>query len=152
MELYHTTSQATDVIHKSGAFRSGLFFSSEAVHGDDIIYTIKLSETQIIDARSLFYQDNSDILCADIIRQVQNLCGCDEETAQNYLDESESYQVVDIDSSEISWEIQQLTLECAKELGFSGVKVRDEHGCSYIVDIDSGEISWGFRINFRMNK
>ena len=135
MELYHTTSQEIDSINANGAFGSGLFFSSEPVHGGGIIYTIDSSEIQIIDAKLLFYQDNSDILCADIIKQVQNLCGCNEETAQNYLDESDSYQVNTIEGGEISWKLQRLTMECAKKLGFDGVKVRDEHGSSYLIDM-----------------
>ena len=137
MELYHSTNQEITKITKDGRFGCFLFFGnsmSGKSHGD-IVYKLEIEEDLLIEANSIFYQENSYELLKEEIKEVQELCGVDEQTAMSYIDESDYYQVCDEESAEISWDIQRITAKCAKKMGFLGVAVSDEHGTSWMIDM-----------------
>lgn len=137
-ELFHTSPTSIKKIHKKGTFGSFLCFSSKIYYmtGSEspVIYKIEIDKNEIIEASQLFYhEDASELL--PIVEQVTELAGVDEETAEKLLDESESFELTDSHSAEISWKIQQLTGECAKILGFRGVSMLDEQGALYMIDM-----------------
>jgi hypothetical protein len=120
-------------------FGSFLFFKAEAGHTSldgELYYAIELAESELIEASSLFYHDDYAKLDA-IVEQVMALCSVDRDTAEELLSERQHAQdVVAADlAADVSWQIQKLTAECAKILGYRGAIVSDEYGCSYMIDM-----------------
>jgi len=142
MELYHSTNIEITKITKNGRFGYFLFFGdsqSGKSHGD-IVYKLEIDEEILINASSIFYQENSYELLKREIEEVQELCSVDEQTAMNYIDESDHYPVIDSESAEISWELQLIAARCAKKLGYAGVGVKDEHGISWMIDMSDKKL------------
>ena len=139
-----------DKINDDSVFGGFLFFSQDYetadAHTSDTLYEIETG-FEIVDASHMFYIDDSDEICAEIIKEVIDMIDfmqCDEETAMNLLDESTDIITLyeeNVEPStesidhlgEMSWIIQRKTAECAKLLGYRGVNITDEHGQSTMI-------------------
>lgn len=142
MKLFHTSPEATITPRKSGRFDEFLFFSSSIyvmTAGEHHVFTAEVDESDIIEAGSLWYQENWEA-ARPFITELMNRLSIDEDDAMALLDESVSIYDIDVDIepadlADESWNIQRLTAKCAKALGFIGVQVEDEQGAAYMIDI-----------------
>jgi len=134
MKLLHTSPQEITNISLTGRFGEFLFFSCDEYvmtgASDCLTYEIDLDEDQIVDASTFFYREDCHLL-NDLVEEVMDLTGCDEEQAQEYLSQNESY----FEDPEVDWDIQRLTGEAGKILGFRAVEAQDEQGTCYIVSM-----------------
>jgi hypothetical protein len=141
MELYHSSANEIKKVTASGVFGSFLFFSSEIGHGapGDALYKIEIDDEMITDSRTWFYgSEHNWANLSGMVEQIMDLMSCDEDTAQEYLSQrrDDIFQIMKPeDARDASWEIQKLTAQAAKALGYRGVKVPDEHGISYMIDM-----------------
>ena len=139
MKLYHTSPGKIESINRHGRFGSFLFFSADVyttTAGVACVYSIEVDEGDLIEASRLFYQDGADTLLDPVVRQLMALAGVDADTAEGLLEESLSAHELDVeDPAELSWDIQRLTAECARRLGYRGVIVEDEQGSAYMIDM-----------------
>ena len=132
MELFHTSTSEITQITTTGRFGEFLCFSSNVYSmsaGGFLTYKLEIDESEIIEAGSLFYHENAAAL-SGIVAQVMQLANCDEDTAEELLSQRE-----DCGDAEMSWDIQALTAEAAKRLGFRGVSMSDEQGTCYMIDM-----------------
>jgi len=142
MQLYHTSPEEIKEINKDGRFGQFLFFSSEkyvmTAASDHVTYLLDLDEDQAIEVNSFFYREDSELL-NEIVEEIQYIANCDEETAQNLLDASDSIwnldSVDDEDKADIDFDIQKLQGQAAKALGFRAAETADEQGTVWIVDM-----------------
>lgn len=131
MKLFHTSPEKIEKISKFGMFGECLFFSSSvyvmtAVE-DYITYSIEINEDDVIEVGSFFHHDEWEKL-NDIVQHIMDVCECDEEEAQDYLDGSEHHE-----DGEMDWMIQGLQGDAAKVLGYRAAQSEDEQGAVYIV-------------------
>ena len=141
MQLFHTSPEATITPSKSGRFDEFLFFSSSIyvmTAGEHHVFTAEVDESDIIEAGSLWYQENWEA-ARPFIAELMNRLSIEEVDAMVLLDESISIYDMDFDVepedlADESWNIQRLTAKCAKALGFIGVQVEDEQGAAYMID------------------
>jgi hypothetical protein len=133
IELFHTSPVPIKVIRKDGLFGSFLCFAASpyTLSGESPkhVYQISLDKSQIIEACSLFYHADAQNL-EPIVEEAMALIDCDHDTAVALLSEEQAY----LDDPEISWELQRLTAECAKVLGYIACRMTDEQGSVYLVD------------------
>lgn len=144
MKLYHTSPNAIEKIEKGkGTFGSHLFFSSSPYYmteqNDPELYSSEFDEDDIIDARSMFYQENWS-QARKTIDEVMEKLNIDEQEAMDLLDESKNIFDMDLglegdDMAELAWWLQKMTAHAASEMGYKGVKVRDEQGTAYMIDM-----------------
>jgi hypothetical protein len=92
-----------------------------------------------IDASKLFFHAEAEKLSGLITEVVQKF-GVTEEDAEALIEESASIyevesQVETEDLADASWDIQKITAEAAKKLGFAGVLVEDEQGGAVMIDM-----------------
>jgi hypothetical protein len=59
-----------------------------------------------------------------------DLLDCDSATAEDMLSQRD-----DCGDAELSWDIQALTAQAAKLLGYRGVSMPDEQGTCYMIDL-----------------
>ncbi|HHK2221346.1 TPA: hypothetical protein ACQRG0_001549 [Pseudomonas aeruginosa] len=106
--------------------------------GDHVTYRIKVDESDIIMAGSIFYHERAADL-SGLVERVMQLTGCDEDTAEELISQRiDVFSLDDIDASdaaELSWDIQAITAQAAKTLGFRGVSMQDEQGTCYMIDM-----------------
>lgn len=133
ISLYHTGNKITTIDPDYGLFGEFLFFSPEPSHYGDYVYQLDIDENTIIDPDTFFYRDDADKL-GGIVKAVMNVCDCDEDEAEELLS-----QRAHLDDEEEDWEIQHLTGKAAKQLGYRGAMVPDEHGTSYLIDMAGKE-------------
>lgn len=129
MELFHNSPAEIKNINRFGKFEYFLFFASSSCHYGDATYTIEIDEDEIIDCNSFFYREDYELL-NDIVAEVMDRLGCDEDEAQEYLS-----QRAHAGDSDTDWWIQLMTAKCAEKLGYRGVEVPDEHGTSFIINM-----------------
>lgn len=141
MELFHTSADQITEINSSGRFGEFLFFSANVYTmgaGEYITYRIDIDDNEIIDAASLFYHENAEKL-NDLVERVMGLVDCDEDTAEDLIAQEIdvfSFDHIDpADAAELSWDIQAITAQAAKRLGFRGVSMQDEQGTCYMIDM-----------------
>lgn len=143
MELLHTSGSPITEITETGTFGSFLFFSSSEYvmcKCNYLTYSIEIDESDIIEATSLFYHDDSEKLNT-LVAGVANIFGCDEQTARDLMDETETdiYRALpgrDADEyAELSWDTQRYAAEAGRILGYRCTAVRDEQGTSYMIDM-----------------
>ena len=142
MELFHTSATKIEKINGNGRFGEFLFFSNEVyvmTAGDFVTYKMSLNESDFIDASSLFYQENSEIL-SPLVSKIASCYGVDTDVAESLLDESSNIfkiesNVEEEDLADASWDIQKATAQAAKLLGFRGARVTDEQGSAYMIDM-----------------
>lgn len=130
MKIYHTSPNEITKIDRFGRFGEFLFFASspyEMAACETITYSIELSEDEVIEANSFFYREDCDKL-ADLVAEVMDLAQCDEDDAEEYLSGRKSHE-----DAEIDWDIQKLTGEAGKVLGYRAVEARDEQGTVWLV-------------------
>jgi hypothetical protein len=132
MELYHTSPAPITAISTDGRFGSFLFFSPRIytmAAGTPVVYAIDLDDADVIEAGSLMYHEQAELL-APMIAEIMDLVGCDEDTADDLLS-----QKADCGDAETSWTIQHITARAARALGFRAVSMQDEQGRCYMVDM-----------------
>lgn len=140
---YHTSPHPITSVTDRGLFGSCLFFSSDpyvmTASGTVYTYSVEVDENDIVDARSLPYEETEALELADIISQICAAADCDEDTAYELLSERMSAHDVDdidIDSvDDLSFDLQRLAAEAAVLLGYCGVKLRDEQGSALLLDM-----------------
>ena len=132
MELYHTSPAPIAAINTSGRFGSFLFFSGHVytmTAGTPAVYAIDLDDADVIDAGSLMYHEDAELL-APFVAEVQSMLDCSEDEAEDLLS-----QKTDCGDAEASWTIQHITARAARALGFRAVSMQDEQGRCYMVDM-----------------
>lgn len=130
MKLFHTSLKEIKKINKFGIFGQSLCFSSEiytmcenATH----VYSIEIDEDEVISASQFFYNDDCEKLNF-ILEDIERIAECDRETAENFLDGTDTYG-----DPEIDWTMQGFMGDAAKLLGYRAASMRDEQGICYIV-------------------
>lgn len=132
MKLLHTSPAEIAKINKFGRFGEFLFFSQGEyvmTAGRHVTYKIDVDEDSIIDAELLFFHADAAKLDA-LVAEVMEMLGCDETTAEKML-----AQKADCGDAEMSWEIQRMTAQCAKTLGYRGAYMPDEQGTCYMISM-----------------
>tara|TARA_R110001606_G_scaffold399270_1_gene583264 strand:- start:1371 stop:1799 length:429 start_codon:yes stop_codon:yes gene_type:complete len=132
MQLFHTSPDAIANIDKFGRFGTFLCFAQDEyvmTAGDHVSYTLNIEESAIIEADQLFYHEDAEKL-QGLVEQVMGMLDCDEDTAEDMLSQKD-----DCGDAEMSWDIQRMTAEAAKLLGFRGVSMQDEQGTCYMIDM-----------------
>ncbi|CDM53667.1 hypothetical protein ACM8BJ_30950 [Pseudomonas aeruginosa] len=141
MEIFHTSPVEITTINTQGRFGEFLCFAADEyvmTAGDHVTYRIKVDESDIIMAGSIFYHERAADL-SGLVERVMQLTGCDEDTAEELISQRiDVFSLDDIDASdaaELSWDIQAITAQAAKTLGFRGVSMQDEQGTCYMIDM-----------------
>jgi hypothetical protein len=142
MNLTHTSPAPINQITTNGRFGSFLFFSADEyvmTAGEHHTYTIEIDEDEIIDAARLFWHEEAARL-QPFVARVAAMCGVDEDTAEELIQQSADIHSVDSDVApedlaDMSWEIQHITAQAAVVLGFRGVAMDDEQGTAYLIDM-----------------
>jgi hypothetical protein len=132
MELFHTSPTEITEINTFGRFGEFLCFADEPYSmsaGEVITYRIDIIESDIIEASRLFYHDDAEKLDG-VVHKVMDLLDCDSATAEDMLSQRD-----DCGDAELSWDIQALTAQAAKLLGYRGVSMPDEQGTCYMIDL-----------------
>lgn len=146
MKLIHTSPTKISNLNESGRFGSFLFFSPVEyvmTAGQHFAYEIDINEEELIESSRLFYDENASLL-QDLVSEIADRYDVSESVAEALLEESKS--IYDIESNidvedlgEESWNIQKLTAQAAKILGYRGVAVKDERGISYMINMEGRE-------------
>lgn len=130
MQIFHTSPSPITKITDNGMFGECLCFSIDVYTMsacDTLTYSIDMGEDDVIEASSFFYRDDCGLLNG-IVASVMELTDCDEDQAQEYISQRDSYC-----DAEIDWRIQGYTGEAAKLLGYGAASAQDEQGTVYIV-------------------
>ncbi|BBG31311.1 AcrIF11 family anti-CRISPR ADP-ribosyltransferase [Zymobacter palmae] len=140
MQLFHTSPETEITPSTLGRFDEFLFFSPTIyvmTAGDYHVFVTSLNDSEIIEAGSLWYQDNWEA-ARPFIDELMGRLSVDEDTAMGLLDGSLSVYDMDIEPEDMAdedWNVQRLTARSAKALGFIGVAVEDEQGAAYMLDV-----------------
>lgn len=143
--LYHTSPNEEIEPNSTGTFDEFIFFSNTVYvmsAGEYHVFTTEVDEDKIIEAGSLWYQDNWEDAKQYIDELAEHL-GVDEDTAMELIDESKEITDLDIDVCDLGgewWNLQRITAKCAKAMGYIGVQVEDEQGAAYMLDINAIEL------------
>lgn len=139
MKLIHTSPEKITKITTHGLFGDCLCFSDSTYFmtaaSNPVVYSIELNESEIIDARSFFYREDSSALDS-IVSEIMGMVGCDEDKAQDLL--SGKAALIDIAEefdAEQDFEIQKMAAQAAKLLGYRAVELRDEQGAMWLVSM-----------------
>lgn len=133
--MYHTSPSKIEKgsINHDGIAGDCLFFS------DDVYVMSAGSEIHVYEAdfdcvrASQLYDD-------EIVREIAERFGCDEDVAEALLDGSESEWGQEFScEAEDSWWLQGKRGECAVKMGYDGCEDEDEQGCVYIVPMSGRE-------------
>lgn len=142
MNLYHTSPVVITQVYTDQLFGTHIFFSDRIyvmTLGDYITYEIDIDEKEIINASSIFYIENSHIICKPVIEKVMKRFNVDQHTAMELIDESinliDLSHKQDYDDCDDCYYIQKMTAKAAELLGYSAVAVTDETGISYMLDL-----------------
>lgn len=145
MKLFHTSPNEITKIDSSGLFGEFLCFASDPYvmsACETIMYSIELSEDEVVEANSFFYREDCDKL-KDIVAEVMDLADCDEDTAEELLSgRIGMFDVVDPaseDTDEAAWELQRLIAKACQALGYRAVETRDEQGAMWLVAMKGRE-------------
>lgn len=140
--MYHT-SPAAITEPKPGMFGDFLCFSDsvyvQTESAEYVTYQLNVSEDEIIRADKIWYQDDTSTL-QPFVDEIIERYGVSGDDAEGLLDESKS--IYDVESSidqedlaEASWEIQRMTAEAGRALGYGITAMSDEQGTVYLVDV-----------------
>jgi len=139
MKLLHTSPEEITNISLAGRFGEFLFFSHDeyvTTAGDYLTYAIELDDSSIIAAGELLDHENAELL-NDLLGEVKEITRCNDEQAASLLtQESSLFDFPELclsDIDELDWDIQRLTGEAGRTLGFRAVEALDEQGACYIV-------------------
>ena len=131
--IYHTSQVEIKEIEKYyGVFDDVLFFSSNVYQmsaGSVFVYKVDDSKLSFIDA--------SDLDSVDAVESIIDLIGCNEDEAQELLNDELNVFNIDFDGdyAEASWAIQVIQARAAKEMGYDGVISEDEQGVVYMIRV-----------------
>lgn len=141
MELFHTSPSEITTITTDGRYGEFLCFAADEyvmTAGEHVTYRLDVEEADIIDAGSLFYHEDADKL-AGLVERVMELVDCDEDTAEELISQRIDVHELDtvdpMDAADLSWDIQAITAQAGKLLGFRGVAMNDEQGVCYMIDM-----------------
>lgn len=141
MELFHTSPSEIASITTGGRYGEFLCFASKPYSmsaGSVVTYKVEVDEADIIEAGSLYYHEDAGEL-ADLTERVMEMVGCDEVTAEELISQrADVFSLDNIDADdagEVSWDIQAISAQAAKLLGFRGVRMQDEQGACYMIDM-----------------
>jgi hypothetical protein len=150
MTLYHTSPTAITE-PKTGLFGDFLCFSQSVyvmtAAADPITYQIDIDDDEAIDASAIWYHQNAE-KAAVFADQVADRFHVDRETAESLIDGSLSiYTLEDIDiepedMAEVDWEIQRITAEAGRALGFTATLINDEQGSCYMIPAATAINRW----------
>lgn len=136
--LYHTSPRQINE-SKPGLFGHFVCFSSKPYvmsAASVVTYCIEDDALEIIEASSLFYDNERYTKLAAHIASVASEFDCDEQTAMNILDESiEVNSLFDEFDADRSFRQQELTAKCAEILGLDGICGSDEQGSVCFIDV-----------------
>lgn len=146
MELTHTSPVEITKITKTGRFGGFLFFSAheyvQSASEKVFSYKIEIPEESIIDASSLFYHDDSEKLDS-LVDELSVRLNIEHDDAEALIEgKKTAYDIDEIDSesaADADWDAQFYSARAANILGFRGVRVSDEQGCSYLIDMTGRE-------------
>lgn len=142
MKLFHCSYDKDLKVNNMGKFGEFMFFSLEANHYGNYVYSAEIADSEFITAREMYFVDDAEKKGANIIAEAQELLDCDADAAFEYLCERDHIDIGGEEDSEKCWELQKLTALLAKCLGYSAVGVSDEHGTSYMIDCSKVEIKY----------
>lgn len=139
--MYHTSPIEITKAGR-GLFGDFICFSGKVyvqTAGKYVTYRLDVSDEEIIEASRLWYQDDVAPL-QKFVDEIVNRYEVSESDAEKLLDESESIYNVDSniepeDLADASWDIQRITAEAGRSMGFGIVAMSDEQGTVYFVDI-----------------
>lgn len=142
--LYHSSPDSKLKVTKSGRFGEFLFFGSSTGMGPGAgghNYRIEVPKEEIIEASSLFFQEDASKLDG-LVKKVMAQFSVDQEMAMGLIDQTVNvYDVADklgidiADISDVSYDLQKMAAQAAQKLGYRGVEVPDEHGTSWMIDM-----------------
>lgn len=133
MELFHTSGDEIKSINSDGLFGSFLCFSLNVyvmTGRDYLTYITEIDDSEIIDAAQLFYHDDAEKLDG-LVARVMGMLDCDEDEAIEQIEQRAEY----CGDADISWEIQHISAQAARLLGYRGVSMQDEQGTVYLIDM-----------------
>lgn len=142
MNLVHTSPTEITAINTDGRFGSFLCFAAQeyaTTAGAHVTYRIDIDERDIIRAGSLFYHSDAATL-EPLVERVAGMVGCDEDTAEDLIAQNIDVHELDLDidpedRANMSWDIQHVTGQAAKLLGYRGASMEDEQGTCYLIDM-----------------
>lgn len=137
MELFHTSPAEIKKINSFGVFGSFLCFSDDVyvmTAGEFVTYKLEIDEDDIIEAGQLFYHDDAEKL-GGLVQEVMDMIGCDEDEAETLIEQRASISVCSEIDGEDLWEIQHISAQAARLLGYRGVSMQDEQGTVYLIDM-----------------
>lgn len=133
MELFHTSPAEITAINDSGTYGSFLCFSSDVyvmTAGEHITYRLEIDEDDIIEADRLFYHDDAEKLDG-LVASVMSMLDCDEDEAIEQIEQRGEF----CGDADDSWEIQHISAQADRMLGYRGVSMQDEQGTVYLIDM-----------------
>ena len=138
MKLYHTSPKQISQ-PEAGLFGDFLCFAESpyTMTASAEVFTYALDfQGKEIEASRIFYDERAELV-RSYLAEIERRLGVDAETAENLLDETLSvYDLEDLeadDLAEISWEIQRLTAEAGRALGYDATVVSDEQGACWMI-------------------
>lgn len=139
--MYHT-SPVEIKEPKHGMFGDFICFSDSVyvqTAGQHVVYRLDVDDESVIEASRLWHQDDVSPL-QKFVDEIVNRYEVSESDAELLIDESKS--IYDVDSNvepeglaDASWNIQRITAEAGRALGYGIVAMSDEQGTVYFVDI-----------------
>lgn len=133
MELFHTSPTEIKEINSLGMYGSFLCFSENVyvmAAGEHVTYKLEIDEDGIIEADRLFYHDDAAKLDG-LVQQVMGMLDCDEDAAIEQIEQRGEF----CGDADLSWEIQHISAQAARLLGYRGVSMQDEQGTVYMIDM-----------------
>ena len=133
--MFHTSPNkiTTGMINSFGVAGDCLFFS-------DDIYVMTASSDYYIYEADFNCIGASQLHDQEIIMEIADYLGCDQDLAEDLLCGSESEWDQDFEcDAEKSWWLQGKRGECASKMGFDGCEDEDEQGTVYIIPMTGRE-------------
>ncbi|NYT25412.1 hypothetical protein H0A73_17565 [Alcaligenaceae bacterium] len=133
MQLFHTSPAEITSINGLGLFGSFLCFSENVyvmTAGEHVAYRLEIDEDDIIEAGQLFYHDDAEKLDG-LVARVMDMLDCDEGEAIEQIEQRADF----CGDADDSWEIQHISAQAARLLGYRGVSMQDEQGTVYMIDM-----------------
>ena len=123
--MFHTSPEKIEKINSYGIAGDCLFFS-------DSVYIMTQASPVYVYEANFECVSVCELFDPQVIADIAEFFGVDEETAEALLDGSKSEFDHGADGED-SWWLQGKRGECAKKMGFDGCEDRDEQGAVYIV-------------------
>lgn len=144
VRLYHGSRSSNPIEVNNGGLFGGVFSSADKSsalsHGDNIHYLdipkSKIADSHNLDVKNIYSELKNSIpgIKKSELDEIRDIVVYDKNLFNSSIPED---RIMDIfsasDLGEASWNAQRIRGEIAKKLGFSAVKMNDEHGISYLI-------------------